>query len=431
MTSPPVPAPSPAPAWRRAVDEPMFATALSLMTNTLLTNGLGVLFWVVAARLYDPSAVGRDSALVSLMMALSTIGQLDLANVVVRFLPGAEGRRDRLVVGAYGVGVVVSALLALVVLVAAPHVTHSLRFVYADAPLAAALVAAVALWSIFAIQDGVLTALGGARWVPVENAAYGVLKLALLFVLAAVGVLHGTFLAFAIPMALLLLPVNLLIFRRIIPAAPAPTSDAVEAARFGRRRLVAFVAQDYAGSMLVQAGLTVLPLMVVALLGSRSNAFFYLPLLIVSAFDALFANACTSLIVAGATEVSRQTELARLMAKRALLLLLPGAAALVLLAPYVLLVFGRDYADNATTMMRLLAIASVPRAAHSLYAALARFRGDGRAILLRQVLSVSALVGGTLVLAPDLGLTGVGLAWLIASLLVLLTVVPGLVRALR
>jgi O-antigen/teichoic acid export membrane protein len=119
------------------------------------------------------------------------------------------------------------------------------------------------------------------------------------------------------------------------------------------------------------------------------------------------------------------------MAKRALLLLLPGAAALVLLAPYILLVFGRDYADHATTMMRLLAIASVPRAAHSLFAALARFRGDGRAILLRQVLSVSALVTGTLLLAPGLGLTGVGLAWLGASLLVLVTVLPGLARSLR
>src|SRR4051794_9784235 len=70
-------APGPGSRWQRTLSEPMFVTAFSLMTNTVLTNGLGVLFWVVAARLYRPSAVGRDSALVSLMMALSTIGQLD------------------------------------------------------------------------------------------------------------------------------------------------------------------------------------------------------------------------------------------------------------------------------------------------------------------------------------------------------------------
>jgi O-antigen/teichoic acid export membrane protein len=431
LTSPHLPAPTAGTTWRRSLTEPMFATAVSLMTNTILTNGLGVLFWVVAARLYDPSAVGRDSALVSLMMALSTIGQLDLANAVVRFLPAVARPRGRLVLAAYAVAVLASGVIAGLVIVAAPHVTMSLSFLSSNTGLAVALVAATALWSIFSIQDGVLTALGGARWVPLENAVYGVLKVGMLFVLAGLGATHGTFFAFAIPMAVLLVPVNLLLFRRVLPAASPATEEAIRGASFGRRRLLAFVAQDYAGSMLVQAGLTVLPLVVVALLGARSNAFFYLPLLIVSAFDALFANACTSLIVAGSSEVSRQTELARLMARRGLLLLLPGAVALVVLTPYVLLVFGSDYADHATTMMRLLAIASVPRAAHSLYAALARFRGDGRAILGRQVLSVSALIGGTLLLAPSMGLTGVGLAWLGASVLVLITVIPGLMRALR
>jgi O-antigen/teichoic acid export membrane protein len=409
----------------------MFATAASLMTNTVLTNGLGVLFWVLAARLYDPSRVGRDSAVVSLMMALSTIGQLDIANAVVRFLPATARPRGRLVVSAYVVAVVSSGIVACLALLIAPRVSDGLRFLTDERGLAIALVAATALWSIFAIQDGVLTALGGAAWVPVENAAYGVLKLALLFPLAHVGAEHGTFLAFAVPMAVLLVPVNVLLFRRVIPRAAPATEEAVRGAAFGRRRFVAFVAQDYAGSMLVQASLTVLPLVVIAVLGSRSNAYFYLPLLIVSAFDALFANACTSLVVAGSVEVSRQKELARLMVRRAVLLLLPGALLLALLAPYVLLIFGRSYSENATTMLRLLAIASIPRAAHALYAALARFRGDGGAILRRQLLSVVALIGGTVLLAPHLGLTGVGIAWLGASLLVLLTVMPGRVRALR
>lgn len=409
----------------------MFATALSLMTNTVLTNGLGVLFWIVAARLYDPSSVGRDSALVSLMIALSTIGQLDLANVVVRFLPAVAGSRRRLVAAAYGVAVVASALVAAVVLLIAPRLSEDLQFLSEDDGLALAVVVAVALWSVFSIQDGVLTSLGRARWVPIENAVFGVMKLCALVLFAGLAATHGTFFAFAVPMALLLVPVNVLIFRRVLSEAPPPTEEAVRGAAFGRRRLLSFVAQDYLGSMLVQAGLTILPLLVVALLGSASNAFFYLPLLVVLAFDTLFANACTSLIVAGSSEVSRQAELARLMTRRALLLLVPGSLGLVLLAPYVLLLFGEEYADNATTMMRLLAVASIPRAAHSLYAALARFRGDGRAILSRQLLSVSTLVGGTVLLAPPYGLTGVGLAWLGASLLVLATVLPGLARALR
>lgn len=418
-------------ARRGLLAEPMFATALHLMTNTVVTNGLGVLFWLVAARLYEPSTVGRDSALVSLMITLSTIGQLDMAHFVVRFLPAARGSRSRLVAAAYGVAVVASLIVAGAVLLVVPHLSRSLRFLTDERAVAVGLLVSVTLWSIFSIQDSVLTALGRASWVPVENAAFGVLKLVVLAVFARIGYEHGTFLAFVLPMALLLLPVNLLIFRRVVPQAPPPSEEAVRGAQFGRRRLLTYAGQDYLGSMMVHTGLTVLPLLVIALLGSRENAFFYLPLLMVLAFDTLFSNACTSLVVAGSAEVSRQKELARLMVRRAVLLLVPGALAIVLLAPYVLLLFGQEYADNATTMMRLLALASIPRAAHSLFTALARFRGDGSAILTRQFLSVTALVVGTVVLAPRYGLTGVGLAWLGASVVVLLTVARPLVTALR
>jgi len=429
-TAAPVQMPVPARGWRRVLAEPMFGTAANLMTNTVLTNGLGVLFWIAAARLYDPSAVGQGSALVSLMIALSSIGQLDLQNIGLRFLPAVE-RRAKVVATAYAVAVIFSGLIALVVLLGASHLSTSLRFLSQDRTLGLALVGAAALWSIFSIQDSVLTALGKARWVPIENAAFGVLKLGLLALFAGLGLRQGIFFAFAVPMALLLIPVNALVFGSAIPAAPRPTRAAVQAATFRRRRLLSFLAQDYAGSMLVQAGLTVVPLMVIAILGSRSNAFFYLPLLIVSAFDALFMNACASLVVAGSADVARQRELARLMARRALVLLIPGSLLLVLLAPYLLLVFGHDYAAHATTLMRLLALASIPKAAAALYAALARFTGDGRAILSRQLVSVGTLIIGTALLASPLGLTGVGLAWLGASLLVFATVARPLARILR
>lgn len=416
--------------WRRGPSEPMFATALSLMVSTVVTNGLGLAFWVLAAHLYSPAEVGRDVALVSLMIELSTLGQLDLAAIVVRFLP-AVGDRRRFVAASYAVAMVTTAAIATAVVLVAASVSDNLAFLTERHALGAALVVSSSLWSVFAIQDGVLVGLGAARYVPLENAAFGVLKLASLGLLGVLGVRNGAFVAFALPMALLLVPVNLLLFRRVIPRSQPPTPEAVAGAAFGRRRLLAFVVQDYVGSLLAAAALTALPLLVVALLGSASNAFFYLPLLIVLAVDMLFANACTSLVAAGSHEVARQTELARLMTRRAGQLLVPAALALVALTPWVLAVFGADYVENASTMMRLLAVASIPRAAHSLYAALARFRGDGRAILTRQLLSVATLGAGVVVLAPRMGLTGVGVAWLVSSVLVALTSVPGLFRALR
>ena len=45
-----------------------------------------------------------------------------------------------------------------------------------------------------------------------------------------------------------------------------------------RRRVVGFLAQDYLASIFTQATLTVLPLLVIAILGARESAYFAMPL---------------------------------------------------------------------------------------------------------------------------------------------------------
>jgi O-antigen/teichoic acid export membrane protein len=153
-------------------------------------------------------------------------------------------------------------------------------------------------------------------------------------------------------------------------------------------------------------------------------------LTIVTAVDALIGNACTSFIVTAAASPERYGELLRVLVRRALPVLVLGVSALVLAAPLVLAVFGPDYVEGGTTVMRLLALTTLSSAAVSLFNSTSRLRGRGRPILLRQVLGGTTLVTGTLVLAPRLGLPGVGLAWVISSAVVMATVVGPLRREL-
>ena len=71
----------------REVSEPLLRSAYSLMLNVGLNAVLGFGFWVAAARLFPSTVVGRDSALISAMITLSTICQLNLGPVMLRFLP--------------------------------------------------------------------------------------------------------------------------------------------------------------------------------------------------------------------------------------------------------------------------------------------------------------------------------------------------------
>ena len=71
----------------RGTRDPLISSAYSLAASGALTAGLGAVFWVVAARLYDPVDVGRDAALIAVMLELSTICQLNMGNAITRFLP--------------------------------------------------------------------------------------------------------------------------------------------------------------------------------------------------------------------------------------------------------------------------------------------------------------------------------------------------------
>jgi O-antigen/teichoic acid export membrane protein len=199
----------------------------------------------------------------------------------------------------------------------------------------------------------------------------------------------------------------------------------------GRRRLFSFVAQDYGGTVLARASTTILPLLVVALLGTQENAYFYVAFTIAVAFDMLFYGVGTSLVVEGANAEHRIRALASLVVRRFTVVLIPGALVIALAAPLILLPFGPDYVREGTSVLRILAIASLFRGAITFYEAVARVRGNGRPILVCELAQMAMLLGGAAALAGPLGLEGVALAWLGASAIVCAAVTPSLARLLR
>jgi O-antigen/teichoic acid export membrane protein len=80
----------------------LFRTAGVLMLNTGLTAALGFGFWILAARLYSPQEVGVNSAIIAILVTVSTLAQVNLGSVFVRFLP-ETARPARLILVGYAV----------------------------------------------------------------------------------------------------------------------------------------------------------------------------------------------------------------------------------------------------------------------------------------------------------------------------------------
>jgi O-antigen/teichoic acid export membrane protein len=415
----------------RDISEPLLRSAYSLALNVALTSALGFGFWIAAARLFPSSAVGRDSALVAAMITFSTVCQLNLSAGILRFLPIVKLDPRRVVLLAYGMTAILTTLAGTVFVVVAPAVSHNYLFLRQDPEIAVVFVAAAAAWGVFALQDAVLTALRRAPWVPLENAAFGALKILALPLLLLLGWRHAVFVAWVIPMVALLVPVNYLIFRWVLVDHSPRHGERSPLERFGSRGLMRFLAQDYLASVFAQAASTLLPILIVAFIGARQNAYFYIPFMIVSSFDLVFLNVTSSLTVEGALASSRLASLMRTAVGRFRYVLLGGVAVLIIGAEAVLLPFGAQYVHGGTTVLRLLACASTFRVIVALFVVICRIEGTASRILGVQAFTFTAVIGFAFVLGKKGGIDGVAAGWLLANGLAGCAVAPRVWRVLR
>ncbi len=416
-------------ALRRELREPLYRNAYALMLNTAVNSGFGLLYWIVAAHEFSDEEVGRGNALVSLMLLVSALTQLNFGQALIRFLPRAGTASARLVGTAYGLSAGFAVVGSAAVMAWCHFVLAPSSALYVSLPFAAWFVVSTTAWSIFNLQDSALTGLRASSWIPLENGLYGLVKLGLLVVVAGTSLDHGVFTSWTLPVIALLVPVNLLVFRRILPRHTAET--AAEQITPTRRVVTRYMGGDYTGMVATQLSTTFLPVLVVHLLGPAEGAYLLPAQTIFAAMNLLSTAITSSLVVEGAKDGARAHRFALAVLRRIGVTVLPAAVVLALAAPWVLELFGAHYRDNATLLLQLLMLSTFPRVIVSLFVTKMRLDNRTSVLAVMQVVQAAAILGGTAALAAPLGLVSVGWSVLVTEVVLAAVVTPAVVRWLR
>lgn len=421
------------PRIREFLASPLNRTSVPIMAATLITAALGVVFWALATRLFDPAEVGRDGALITAMMALATMCDLSMNNLVVRFLPQVHSHQARRALMAYGAAALGALTGGVAFVLIAPRVSEEYRFLEHDDFMRIAFLLAVVLWSLFVIQDAVLAAAGRAGWLPAENGGFSLLKVVAIVIAAVTGLKFGIFIGWVVPLLLVIPIVNWLIFTRVIPElarrpkhGPSPIEQVG-----GRGKLIAFIRHDIVSTVINQSGTTALPIIVVGVVGAASGAYFVVPFALITAFDMLYVAVVVAVVTESARDPRRVPEIVRGAWRRLATFTLPTALILVVFAPLFLIPNGPNYMEKSAWPLRLLALASAAHAVVMLYSATLRIRSHGRPLMLLQVFNVVATIGSVIILARSHGATGAAAGWLIGMGVTALVSLPPLRRFLR
>jgi O-antigen/teichoic acid export membrane protein len=163
---------------------PLFRNSYALMLGSATTSVLGMVYWLIAARLYSLEQVGSNSAAISAIMFISGVSLLSLDGALVHFVPIAGARTTRLVGFTYLVCMGVVGLTSLVICLGLRTWSAQLGNLFdTPAKMAFFIVSAIA-WTAFTLEDSVLAGLRQAIWVPAANTLFALAKIGLLVVLA-------------------------------------------------------------------------------------------------------------------------------------------------------------------------------------------------------------------------------------------------------
>ncbi|MFC9230769.1 lipopolysaccharide biosynthesis protein [Streptomyces decoyicus] len=402
----------------RGGGSPLFRNAYALMLNTGVSGLLGLGFWLVAARYYTESAVGQGSAAIAAMKLLAGLTAVTLTGALARFIPVAGRSTGRLVLRTYAGSSVVVAVAAAVFLLTLDLWGPSYRFLHGMLNGLGFLLAVVA-WSLLTLQDGVLTGLRSALWVPVGNLAFSAVKLGLLGVFAVAVPTAGVFVSWAAAIAVSVIPLGWLVFRRLVPRhvrATQRTARPPSLKEMGR-----FLAGDYTGSLFSLAVVYLVPVLVASQVSAADNAYFYITTTIGGTVNLLALNMGASLTVEGTHDPARLAHHTRAALLRMARIMLPVCLVLFLGAPYLLEIFGPGYAEAATPLLRWFAVGAVLRVVMEVHFAVLRAQSRTSGLAALQGLLCVLVLGLTLVLLPRMGLTGAGVAE-ISSLAVIVAI---------
>ena len=408
--------------WSRWRPGLLIQNAIALMISSGGTAVLGVVFWAVAAHLSTASALGRTAAEIAAMLLLATLAQLSYGSIFERFLPVAGEftfnfvKRAYLLCTAFGL-VLAAGYLAL---------GFGNSFLPSSLGWKLLFVVAVVLWTIFALQDSVLIGLRASRWVAVENIAYSAVKMAFLPVSIAISATEGIFVAWTAPLILTIIAISWYLFRHRIPehASTSVSTEALPSAR----NLIVLASAQYAALLSSVFLPSVVTLIVIQRLGAVANAHYYLPAMIANSLGMFSWGIVRSFLV----EATNEPHALRLHANSAiralLIVLVPSIVLGCIFAPYYLRIFGASYANQGTTLMRLLLISLLGTTVMVFYTAFAWIDKQVWWLTVRNVVSGVIYLAVIFALIGRFGIDAIGIASLIYSGATMLVFLPITIR---
>ncbi|HEY7122636.1 MAG TPA: hypothetical protein VH540_01675 [Ktedonobacterales bacterium] len=407
----------------------LLSNAGSLLGTTIATSGFGFVYWWAAARLFSPEAVGFSSAAISAMTLLGTGAILGLGTLLVGELPHQPGKEAALISAALLLVAALGGVSGIILAVAAPFLAKDLAPLGANIGVSVVFAAGASLTAVTIVLDQAMIGLwrGGVQFF--RNAAFSVIKLALVFAI-------GFWLAGATWMTIYATWTAGNALSLLMLAGYALWKGSWSRQIYHPQwrllwKLGPAALQHHVLNLILRAPMLALPVLVTLQLSVTMNAWFYVALMIANGVFSIPLALTTVLFATESTTPEAVAQKTRLTLTLSLALSLVALVVLFAFPKLLLGLFGQAYAAQAAWSLRLLGLAAIPLILKNHYIVLCRMQNQMVRAILPLLAGLALELGGAAIGAYLGGLTGLSLGWVIAQCLEAALMTPRVYRAVR
>jgi len=393
---------------------PLYSNAVYLMIASAVNALFGFAFWLIVARFYSPTDVGLATAAISGASLLAMLANLGLGYGLIRFLPHSSKNANSLINSCFSLGSLTSVVAGLIFLGGLSFWSPALVFIKQNPIYLTAFLLFTLASTLLSLTGETFVAERRAGFVLATSLVFNSLRLPLVILLEAFFHFFAIFASVTIAVGVALL-LSIFFF---LPQTQPGYRPFFAVNRKVVNEMLHFSFANYLSVLFWAAPGLVLPIMVVNLLGAELNAYFYIGWAIGGVLSVIPSAASISLFAEGSYEQEKLGINIWRSLKMVLLLLVPVVVLVLAFADKLLLLFGIAYAENATTLVRILAISSLPLAINIVYLAIKRVEKKLKVIVSLTALVTVVTLGLAYLLLSGMGINGAGIAWLVSQAII-------------
>lgn len=386
--------------------------AVYLMINSVMCSILGFIFWIIAAKYYTPSEIGLASTLISTSTLLSVVANLGLGIGIIKYLPPLKKNSNNLINSFTTVAGSTSVIVSIIFLGLIRIFSQEMDFLNNSYLYQLMFIVVTLCFVIGSIQESVFVA--------ERKSGYSILKNLIMgsrFLYPAFFVTFGTigiFSSYGIAYILSILVTTFF----LLPHAIKGYIPKIHVDKLLIKDSLNYSIGNYIAGFFELAPGLMLPFIITNMISSESTAYFYIAWTVSSVLYIIPKSIATSLFAEGSNGKEKFNQEIKKSLKLVSILLLPAIVVVFIAGDKILFAFGESYSKNSIELLRILVISSLPLAVNTIIISIWRVKKRINNIIITNAsIAIATIIIGYL-MAPYIGVTGFGLAWLFSQIII-------------